>query len=406
MSGLLSGKSYRLAAVATHPIQYQAPLWRALAHSEMISLKVFFASRHGLENSLDPGFGQSFAWDIPLIDGYRHEFLPSVRLPVFGGPVANLFPTGLIKKLKEGDFDAVLVNGYATGAAWSGIQAAWRLRIPVLMRGDTHEHGRIPSIRHYIKRIILPRLLNRIDGFLAVGSWNREYWRSYGVAEGKMETALFAVDNDFFFRKCVEQDTIVTALRASWNATEEDVVFLYSAKLIPAKSPEILLKAFALLAEPRARLVFVGSGQLESSLKELQKDLKLDRVHWEGFVNQTKLPAYYRAADILVLPSRWEPWGLVVNEAMACGTPCIVSDVVGAGPDLVQSGPTGLIFRHNDPRSLADAMRSALSKENRRQWTKKIPEVIHQATYRENVKIIQHMLSKLLSKKIKCNICN
>jgi hypothetical protein len=79
----------KLAAIATHPIQYQAPLWRAITASGKIGLKVFFATRHGLEPSLDRGFGKSFAWDIPLIEGYDHEFLPSVRIPLFKGPVGD-----------------------------------------------------------------------------------------------------------------------------------------------------------------------------------------------------------------------------------------------------------------------------------------------------------------------------
>ena len=196
-----------------------------------------------------------------------------------------------------------------------------------------------------VKGIVLRRLLARVDGVLAVGTWNKEYWQSYGVLEEAIETALFAVDNAFFASKSNEQGEKTRILRAGWGVPEDGTVILYCAKLIPVKGPEVLFRAFAMLGQPKAHLVVVGTGALEASLKSLQRELSVERVHWEGFVNQSALPAYYGAADVLVVPSRHEPWGLVVNEAMACGTPCIVSDVVGAGPDLIQGKDTGTILR-------------------------------------------------------------
>jgi hypothetical protein len=226
---------WRIAAVATHPIQYQAPLWRAIAASGTIGLKVFFVSRHGLDVAVDPGFGLAFAWDVSLLDGYEYEFLPSLSFPFFKGPVANRYPKGLARRFKEGRFDAVLVFGYATGAAWAGMWAAWQVGIPVIMRGDTHDRGRSQTLRSQIKRILLPRLLRRIDGFLAIGTWNREYWERYGVPSAKIETAIHAVDNGWFGSQARERVDEALSLRATWGVPPDGTVFLYRGKLIPSR---------------------------------------------------------------------------------------------------------------------------------------------------------------------------
>jgi len=389
-------RKYRLAVVATHPIQYQAPLWRAVNASAEVDLKVFFASRHGLEPSLDPGFGKSFAWDIPLVEGYDHEFLLSRHVPGLNGPVADRFPIGLGRRLSEGRFDAVLVHGYATAAAWAGMLSAWRLGLPLIMRGDTHDHGRAMTSRRRLKDLLLPRLLEAVDGFLAIGTWNREYWLSHGVPPERIETAVYAVDNDYFAsasEKCAEK---AKALRAAWGVPDDGTVFLYCAKFISVKAPEVLLKAFAALSEFRAHLVFVGSGEMEPGLQRLQRELAAERVHWEGFVNQSALPAYYRASDVLVLPSRHEQWGLVVNEAMACGTPCIVSDVVGAAPDMVEGKDTGAVFPVDDWRQLAAVMRAACGKDLRERWRRNIPAALSVANYRQNVAAIVSLLRKVV----------
>lgn len=389
----------KLAVIATHPIQYQAPLWRAIAANGKVNLRVFFASRHGLDESVDPGFRRSFAWDVPLLEGYESEFVSSLLIPGCNGPVANRFPKQLAKRLLEGRFDAVLVNGYTTAAAWAGMLAAWLTKTPLLMRGESHEHGRPGGVRKLIKGVLLPSLLRRVDGFLAIGRWNEEYWRRHGVPTPRICTALYSVDNVYFGSRSHEQKGQAKALRSKWGVPSDGTVFLYCGKLLSVKAPEILLRAFAILSAPSAQLVYVGTGSREASLKEVQRELRLERVHWEGFVKQSALPSYYRAADVLVLPSRFEPWGLVVNEAMACGTPCIVSDVVGAGADLLEGQDTGLIFPHDDVRALASALHAALDPELRQCWKNNIPKVLAKANLQQNVEALEALLAQTVERR-------
>jgi glycosyltransferase involved in cell wall biosynthesis len=351
-----------------------------------------------VEQTLDPGFGCSFAWDIPMLDGYEHEFVESLPLPGLAGPVSRCFPRRLARRLSTGGFDAVLVHGYATGAAIAGLWAARRLGLPAIMRGETHDRGRVRSWRLALKHAVLPSVLRHVDGFLSIGSWNEAYWREHGVPAEKIKPALYAVDNERFSRKARESNTAVQALRTKWGASAETPVFLFAAKLTRVKAPELLLRAFRRVDLAGARLVFIGSGPLETSLHALARSLRVEGVHWEGFVNQSQLPVYYRAADILVLPSVFEPWGLVVNEAMACGTPCVVSNVVGSGADLIEGRDTGLVFESGSEDALVRALRAAADPDTRSRWKANIPCSLAKATIGNTAAALESLVVRLCSK--------
>lgn len=385
----------RLAIVATHPIQYQVPLWRAMAGSGRFDIKVFYASDHGTTESVDPSFGKAFAWDIPLLDGYDHEFLVSSKVPGLPAPVRNRFPKGLKKRIANGEFDAVLIHGYATAAALAAYIAARKLNLPILLRGESH----LEETRGFVKRtgkyFFLKNYLKGVSFCIAIGQWNEAYWRHYGMPNSRIRRSVYAVDNDRFQQTADDQKDSVQRLRAQWNVDPDNAVFLYAGKLITRKGVDTLLEAFARLRkmQPAAHLVLVGSGAEEQKLKRQAEGI--ENIHWAGFVNQKDLPLYYRAADICILPSRVEAWGLVVNEAMACGTPCIVSDAVGCGPDLVSKPGTGLVIPVGDSTALADAMRQACNTECRIKWQKLIPPVLEGASYSNNARVIADCLHEL-----------
>lgn len=377
----------KLAAVATHPIQYQAPVWRMLAAEPDVDLRVYFASRHGLDARLDPEFGTVLAWDIPLLEDYEHTFCRTVPLPALPGPVANLYPRGLPGAFRRERYDAVLIHGYATGAAWAAVAACALTRTPIILRGESHDVGRGPAtLASRAKDALLPPLLRR-SKILAIGKWNQDYWVARGVDLDRVDTALYCVDNDRLAKMTRESAVAIDELRSSWQVSADDVVFLYVAKLIERKGPRLLIETMARLGS-KGTLVMVGSGPLESELKQKARELGLS-VRWEGFVNQMSLPLYYAAADVFVLPSRIEPWGLVVNEAMACGTPCIVSDRVASGADLISDKCTGLVFRDGDVDDLASCLSTALSPELRAEWAANIPNVIDRAHPRHLVAAIK-----------------
>jgi glycosyltransferase involved in cell wall biosynthesis len=192
-------------------------------------------------------------------------------------------------------------------------------------------------------------LLRRFDGFLYVGQRNREYLLRYGVPADRL----------FFSPHCVDNDAFAAAAAASRAPARRRILFV--GKLIARKRPSDLLRAVARLGGHAAEVAFAGSGELEAELRQIAADASL-HAEFLGFVNQSELPAVYAAADLLVLPSDGrETWGLVVNEAMACGLPAVVSDAVGCGPDLVEPGATGAVFPLGDVAALAAAIESVLS---------------------------------------------
>jgi glycosyltransferase involved in cell wall biosynthesis len=352
---------FRLAYFVTHPIQYQAPLLRHLASAGELDLRVFFYSDFSLREHHEPDFGTSFKYDTELVADYHHELLPRL----FIGPSARLrsaWPAnGLRQLLREGGFDAIWVHGWGHVCSWQAISAAGALGIPVFLRGETTPPAeRKFRLKGLVRDFLLRWLFRRVAGFLCIGSLNRKFYQQYGVADSRLFHMPYAVDNAWFQERCRVAASQREALRQELGLESGRPVILFAAKFIPAKAPGDLLAAFQRLQRrckgPKPYLLFVGDGPLRSQL-ETQAGACPDRdVRFLGFRNQTELPALYDLCDVFVAPSHFEPWGLVVNEVMNAGRAVIVSDRVGAAPDLVQSGINGWIYPHGDVPALASCL--------------------------------------------------
>jgi glycosyltransferase involved in cell wall biosynthesis len=347
----------RLAIVASHPVQYQTPWFRALAQAA--DVHVFFCHRQTPEDQARAGFGAPFDWDVPLLDGYAHSWLRNVAPAPNVDGFRGCDTPELRDRLAEGRFDACLVNGWYLKSYVQAIRACWSLGVPVLVRGDSRLRRAGPAVKSIVKFLPYRWFLRRIDAHLYVGAANRAYLEHYGVPSGRLFFAPHFVDNDRFAAgaDAARASGRVAAMRREWDAWADATVFLFVGKLLAHKRPDDVLQAMARLIERgvNARGVIVGSGPLERELVESARGRKLP-VHFTGFQNQQALPAFYAAADCLVVPSQAETWGLVVNEALATGTPAIVSDEVGCAPDLVDPGETGFVFRMGDVEHLAARM--------------------------------------------------
>ena len=354
--------SYRVACLVSHPIQYQAPLFRFLAARPGIDLTVFFLSDLSVHPYRDSGFGVNVKWDVPLLDGYRHEFLPRMGA---GNGLSFWRPWtfGLRARLRRGRFDALWVHGYAHRGCLAGIAAAKSLNIPVLLRGESNLLSETDdALKLGVKRIAMPALLRTIDGMLTIGRLNREYYLHYGVDADRIFPVPYAVDNAFFRTAAERARPNREALRAELGLSPGRPVILFASKMQPHKRAGDLLEAYARLspdgsAEPAAYLVFAGDGDERTALERRARALKWDSIRFIGFRNQSELPALYDLCDVFVLPSEREPWGLVVNEAMNAGKPIVVSDRVGAAPDLVEDGVNGFIYPVGDVGALAARLR-------------------------------------------------
>lgn len=355
---------YRLAALTSHPIQYQAPLFRALSETGEVDLDVLFCSSGSVGVHHDDGFGVEFAWDRPLLDGYRHSFLKNVSPRPNPSRFFGCINPQVGHALAKGRYDAVWVHGWALASCWLGFSAANRHRIPLLLRGESnllHEPG---GLKGQAKRFLLTRLFDRASACLAVGTSNSEFYAAYGAPKRRIFLSPYAVDNDFFLMRSKSLAGEKRLLRERDGILPDLPVILFCGKLTGVKRPMDLLKAFQQLGDDvQGSLVFVGDGPLRGELQHYVVQQGLKRVHFLGFRNQSELPACYALADIFVLPSEFEPWGLVVNEAMCSRLPLIASDKVGAAADLIQEGVNGLTFAAGDVDALAGRLRKLVADE-------------------------------------------
>ena len=358
---------YTLAALTSHPIQYQAPLFRALAATGEVQLKVLFCSDIGLRRHRDATFGTDFAWDVPLVEGYDHTFLKNFSPRPNPSRFFGCINPGIARALAAQPYDAVWVHGWALASCWLGFAACRRLGLPILLRGESNGLRDPAGLKGLAKRALLPQLFRRVSAFLAVGANNADFYAHYGAPRERIFSAPYAVDNAFFLARAAAAGESPAALREREGIRPDLPVILFCGKFAGYKRPMDLLHAFLLLSGAvQASLVFVGAGPLQAEMRQYVTEHRLEHVHFLGFRNQSELPRCYAMADVFVLPSGFEPWGLVVNEAMCAGLPVIVSDQVGAGRDLVRDGVNGFLYPAGNCELLAGRLRSVIAQEDTR----------------------------------------
>src|SRR5438093_9831982 len=350
---------YRILFVASHPVQYQAPLFRRMAKQSSLDLHVAYCTLRGAEAGHDPEFGASIQWDVPLLDGYSwsHVLNRGSGAESFFG----LFNPGLWRLIRGGNYDAVVSYvGYVRASFWVALAAAKLSNAAFIFGTDavslTPRDG--PAWKSKVKRFLWPRLFRLADQVIAPSSGTRDLMLTLNIPPDHVTLIPYVVDNDWWIQKSAQVDR--TAVRSGWGAAPNTLVILFCAKLQPWKRPLDLLRAFAKANLSSGVLVFAGEGALRPQLESEAANLGVaSRVRFLGFVNQSQLPAVYTAADLLVLPSEFEPFGLVVNEAMCCACPVIASDRAGASRDLVAPVCPDFVFRCGDVDALAQLIKKA-----------------------------------------------
>lgn len=352
----------RLAIVSTHPIQYYAPLFQALARSKSLLPRVFYTwSQTAAAPVADPGFNRAITWDVPLLDGYEFEFVPNIAARPGTDHFQGLRNPGLIRAIETWGADAVLVFGWNSHSHLQALRHFNR-RIPVFFRGDSTLLDPTRWWRRAARRVVLSWIYRHIDVAIAVGSNNRDYFRWCGVPADHIRMAPHAIDTARF----ADPDGAHAQRAAQWRdelgIPPAAHVLLYAGKLQPKKDPLLLLQAFVSCGVP-GHLVFVGNGPLEAELRARAQG-RAD-VHFLPFQNQQAMPGVYRLGDVFVLPSRGpgETWGLALNEALASHRPVIAGSKVGGARDLVTDGVNGWTFQSANLEQLTAVIGKALGSE-------------------------------------------
>lgn len=359
----ITKKMKKVLLFATHPIQYQAPLFRLLAKE--VNLIVVYAFQPKPKNQADAGFGVAFEWDIPLLDGYIYEFAELENKNPNTKERKGLVlkdPQKLIEKHKP---DVMVVHGWFPYAMLQMIKAGAKLNVPVWVRGDSNLQMKEAKLKTFFKKWYFKWLFSKIYGFLYVGSLNKALYQQHGVEEQQLVFSPHSIDTDRF-TQVFEQYHLASK--------KKQFVIGFAGKFIIRKNPFELIEAIAQLKIKKQIFIkWIGDGPLKA---EIEKACKKHNINYEitGFLNQSEIVKIgYNSLNLLVIPSKTETWGLVVNEVYCGNIPVISSDKVGCAPNLVETVHPKLVYPAGQANRLAESIDFAI--ENYTSLCEKVKEV-------------------------------
>jgi glycosyltransferase involved in cell wall biosynthesis len=328
--------------ILSHPIQYQVPLIRYLSKNK-INILVSYRSNISVKRFYDPGFKKNIKWNIDLLKGYNYKFLK------FIGPnkVDNIFPltTDIFNILGDKGTNVVWLHGCKNWFNLAIIFLNIFFKKKIFLRDEANHFSRNRNLINKIFNLIFYKLINNfVDVFLAIGKANKKYYIDNNIPINKIVSVPYVVDNDFFKNKKNLKNN-------------NKINFLFVAKLQFKKGIDLVLGVILKKKKDKeflkyAEFSIVGSGELEKYCKDFIQKNNLKNVRLFNFQNQKQLRSFYNKSDVLVLPSRIEPWGLVINEAMAAGNAIVASDKVGCTLDLVIDNYNGKVFQSGNAEDL------------------------------------------------------
>jgi len=393
----------KIAIFISHPVQYQVPIFKKIAAHPDINLTVFFFWDYGVKETYDPKFGQGVKWDIPLLEGYKHEFLKNISPKETSAHFFGEINPGLFSKIFKGKYDALIIFGWQTMSHWLAIFTAILTRTPFFLRGENSLSKEFKKniFKRCIKQIIMRSLFKFASGLFFIHEENKRFYMHYGVPESKLYPVHYAIDNEKFILEAEKLIPLKNKLKLKLGINKEQKVILFSGKLVSGKRPFDLISAYEKLLEkakenktPKPALVFIGNGPIKGELEKYAKENKLDQIYFAGFKNQNEISESYAIGDVLVLPSEGETWGLVVNEAMCFKLPIIVSEAVDCGSNLVVHGKNGYVFPVSDIESLSKYINEILSnKKTSDEFGKESLNLISKWSFNQNVEDVVNAIN-------------
>jgi glycosyltransferase involved in cell wall biosynthesis len=335
----------RVAIITEIIAPYRVPVFNALARNSSIEPHVIFLAE------TDPSLRE---WRIYSDEiQFSYDVLPNWRRRIIGYNV--LVNCGLARQLDKIRPDILICGGYNYLASWQAARWCRRHAVPLVLWSEStsYDQRRQYPVVEFLKK----HFLRNCQAFVVAGRSASDYLSSLGVSSEAIVTAPDAVDNDFYIQRAHEARIEAADYRARFDLPER--FFLYSGRLTKSKGVFDALDAYASLTpdlRSEVGMVFVGNGDAQADLQKRAKRISPGRIHFAGFVHREDLPAFYALAEMLIFPTHSDPWGLVVNEAMACGLPVITTSVAGCTADLVENGCNGLVVEAGAVDQLASAM--------------------------------------------------
>ena len=325
---------------------YRIPLFNALAKRSEVDIHVVFLAE------TDPVLRQ---WQVYKEEiRFSYEVLPSSRRRI--GRRQLLLNRGMARSLKNAAPDVILCGGYNYAASWQALFWARRREVPFVLWSESN--AKDMRTGHALVEFLKRQFLWRCHGFVVPGQSAFQYLRNYDIPESRIFTAVNAVDNDFFSSAARVAREHVIRLRRELDLPSR--YFVFAGRLVREKGVFELLSAYATLSEAIRRevgLVFVGDGPCKEALEREASLVSPGIVRFAGFAQREQLAVYYGLAEMLILPTYTDTWGLVVNESMASGLPILITEVAGCSADLVSENWNGKIVPARNVAALAAAMR-------------------------------------------------
>ncbi len=380
----------KLAIIISHPIQYYAPTFQMLA--KHCDLKVFYTIGNTNSALYDAGFKRTIQWDIPLLEGYKYEFVENTAKKPNSNHFNGINNPKLINRVSAFNPDKILVYGWAHKSHFQ-LMRYFKGKIEIWFRGDSTLLDEGAGLKNIMRKIFLTYLYKHIDYAFYTGIANKAYFKKFGIKEKQLVFLPHAIDNQRFAENRSIESSV---LRNQLNIKPNEILILFAGKLEEKKDPKLLLEAFLKLDNKNTHLLFVGNGELESDLKfmvasaktETDQNTAASRIQFMNFQNQSQMPVIYQACDLFCLPSQGpnETWGLAVNEAMAAGKATLVSDKVGCAANLVKENTNGYIFENRNIKSLIANLASATaSKQNLKEMGVNSSNVINGYSFQQQV---------------------
>ena len=324
---------------------YRTPLLRKISDRKDIELTVFYC--------------EDFSSNIKVAYIYKRikKTTPVIKIKLPNLPEENYFNPSIWKILSNNNFDVVIVGGYYHLTMLLAIFWALIHHIPYIINSESHFLTKRNIFKSFMKKLFLSPIIKRTSAYLPTGKYAGEYLIYYGADREKIFYFPNTPDVEYFIKESDEYRKKKKEIKRELGI-ENGFILLYIGRLVKEKGLFTLLKAFKEIKKnyKDLALLLVGDGILKNSLIEYVENDRIEDVYFTGAIPNNKLPKYYAISDIFVLPSYYEPWGVVVNEAMASGLPIILSDKVGSGGDLLKEGENGFSYKSDDSKELTSCI--------------------------------------------------
>jgi len=376
----------KVAWFVTHPIQYYSPMYKTISNDKEIDLIVYYFSDFSIKGYEDKEFGKTIKWDIPLLEGYKSKVLKNYASKQHGS-FFSYMNFGIYTEIKKHNYDLVVIHGWNTFSHLLVILSCLLTSTPYSLRGDTNsfdEESRT-GFKQNLRKLFLKTIFNKASAIFYIGEQNKKFYEFFDVNEKRMFNMPFAVDNNYF-KNYVTQINVSNE-KELLGIKKDMKVILFSGKLIAKKQCDLLINALSKNKSSQYILIVLGDGKDKKNLEILAHKRNVN-ILFLGFINQKDIPKYYWIADIFVLPSNYEPWGLSINEAMNCECAIVVSDKVGAKDDLIQDN--GFIFKSGSVDNLANKLNVLIHDDEKLESFKQASQkIIHDYSYEADLEALE-----------------